>query len=192
LKLPPQKSGKLSAQALAEWIELLRKMGANTLEEVQNLRFPGTNDWGNTRSLLTTESQQQQPYKETPIHEDENLREKIQGLCRKFGIPPMLRPKVWFEMTGAKDKMQANSEFYQQLCTKYSEFIGPSITSSVIPQLAPAAGKEPENVVLDPDLHQIELDLPRTFPDHPLFMLQSSKGRDALRRILVSFSFLSQ
>ncbi|KAL3509974.1 hypothetical protein ACH5RR_029375 [Cinchona calisaya] len=86
----------------------------------------------------------------------------LKRLIRK-GIPPNLRPKVWFAMSGAAKKKSTVPESY------YND-----LTTAVVDKVTPAT-------------KQIDHDLPRTFPGHP--WLDTSEGHAALRRVLVGYSF---
>ncbi|GLT94141.1 hypothetical protein SLE2022_118990 [Rubroshorea leprosula] len=86
----------------------------------------------------------------------------LKRLIRK-GIPPVLRPKVWFSLSGAAKKKSTVPESY------YSD-----LTKAVEGKVTPAT-------------RQIDHDLPRTFPGHP--WLDTPEGHAALRRVLVGYSF---
>lgn len=86
----------------------------------------------------------------------------LKRLIRK-GIPPVLRPKIWFALSGAAKKKSTVPESY------YSDLI------KATEGKATAATK------------QIDHDLPRTFPGHP--WLDTPEGHAALRRVLVGYSF---
>nr|KJB08685.1 hypothetical protein B456_001G097600 [Gossypium raimondii] len=86
----------------------------------------------------------------------------LKKLIRK-GIPPVLRPKVWFSLSGAAKKKSTVPESYYNDLTKAVE------------------GK------VTPATRQIDHDLPRTFPGHP--WLDTPQGHAALRRVLVGYSF---
>ncbi|KAG8642123.1 TBC1 domain family member 2A [Manihot esculenta] len=86
----------------------------------------------------------------------------LKKLIRK-GIPPVLRPKVWFSLSGAAKKKSTVPESYYNDMTKAVE------------------GK------VTPATRQIDHDLPRTFPGHP--WLDTPEGHAALRRVLVAYSF---
>ncbi|XP_023512853.1 TBC1 domain family member 2B-like [Cucurbita pepo subsp. pepo] len=79
------------------------------------------------------------------------------------GIPPVLRPKIWFSLSGAAKKKSTVPESYYNDLTKAVE------------------GK------VTPATRQIDHDLPRTFPGHP--WLDTPEGHAALRRVLVGYSF---
>ncbi|XP_050938117.1 uncharacterized protein LOC103490416, partial [Cucumis melo] len=86
----------------------------------------------------------------------------LKKLIRK-GIPPVLRPKVWFSLSGAaKKKSTVRDSYYNDL------------TKAVEGKVTPAT-------------RQIDHDLPRTFPGHP--WLDTPEGHAALRRVLVGYSF---
>ncbi|KAL3849184.1 hypothetical protein ACJIZ3_011066 [Penstemon smallii] len=86
----------------------------------------------------------------------------LKRLIRK-GIPPSLRPKVWFSLSGAAKKKSTVPETY------YNDLI-----LAVENKVTPAT-------------KQIDQDLPRTFPGHP--WLDTPEGHAALRRVLVGYSF---
>jgi len=86
----------------------------------------------------------------------------LKRLIRK-GVPPALRPKVWLSVSGAAKKRSTVPETY------YDELIRAT------------EGKT------TPATHQIDHDLPRTFPCHP--WLNSEEGQASLRRVLVGYSF---
>ncbi|XP_042500347.1 growth hormone-regulated TBC protein 1-like [Macadamia integrifolia] len=86
----------------------------------------------------------------------------LKKLIRK-GIPPVLRPKVWFSLSGAAKKRSTVPESY------YEDLI-----NAVEGKATPAT-------------RQIDHDLPRTFPGHP--WLDTPEGHAALRRVLVGYSF---
>ncbi|XP_010270118.1 PREDICTED: growth hormone-regulated TBC protein 1-like isoform X1 [Nelumbo nucifera] len=86
----------------------------------------------------------------------------LKKLIRK-GIPPVLRPKVWFSVSGAAKKRSTVPESY------YSDLI-----DAVEGRVTHAT-------------RQIDHDLPRTFPGHP--WLDTPEGHAALRRVLVVYSF---
>ncbi|KAL7128519.1 hypothetical protein ABFS83_13G001200 [Erythranthe nasuta] len=86
----------------------------------------------------------------------------LKRLIRK-GIPPNLRPNVWFFLSGAaKKKSTVPDSYYRDL------------TSAVEDKITPAT-------------KQIDHDLPRTFPGHS--WLDTPEGHAALRRVLVGYSF---
>ncbi|GAA0162381.1 GTPase-activating protein [Lithospermum erythrorhizon] len=86
----------------------------------------------------------------------------LKRLIRK-GIPPTLRPKIWFSLSGAaKKKSTVPDSYYNDL------------TMAVLDKDTPAT-------------KQIDQDLPRTFPGHP--WLDTAEGHAALRRVLVAYSF---
>ncbi|KAF9688249.1 hypothetical protein SADUNF_Sadunf02G0177500 [Salix dunnii] len=86
----------------------------------------------------------------------------LKRLIRK-GIPPVLRPKVWFSLSGAAKKKSTVPESYYNDMTKAVEG---KVTAAT---------------------KQIDHDLPRTFPGHP--WLDTQEGHAALRRVLVGYSF---
>ncbi|KAJ7964750.1 TBC1 domain family member 2A [Quillaja saponaria] len=86
----------------------------------------------------------------------------LKRLIRK-GIPPVLRPKVWFSLSGAAKKKSTVPESYYNDLTKA---VDGKVTAAT---------------------RQIDHDLPRTFPGHP--WLDTPEGHAALRRVLVAYSF---
>ncbi|QDZ24491.1 Rab-GTPase-TBC domain-containing protein [Chloropicon primus] len=82
----------------------------------------------------------------------------LKSMCRQ-GVPAPFRRVVWYEASGAARIAREESAHVQY-------------------GLLSSDGAEHEN--------QIELDLPRTFPDHPWY--QSEGGQSALRRVLVAVS----
>ncbi|XP_054797224.1 uncharacterized protein LOC129302396 [Prosopis cineraria] len=86
----------------------------------------------------------------------------LKKLIRR-GIPPSLRPKVWFSLSGAAKKKSTVPESYYDDLTKAVE---EKVTAAT---------------------RQIDHDLPRTFPGHP--WLDTIEGHAALRRVLVAYSF---
>ncbi|KAK8504169.1 hypothetical protein V6N13_062528 [Hibiscus sabdariffa] len=86
----------------------------------------------------------------------------LKKLIRK-GIPPVLRPKVWFSLSGAAEKRSTVPESY------YNDL------------LMAVEGMD------TPATRQIDHDLQRTFPGHP--WLDTPGGHAALRRVLVAYSF---
>ncbi|KAK1389116.1 RabGAP/TBC domain-containing family protein [Heracleum sosnowskyi] len=79
------------------------------------------------------------------------------------GIPPVLRPKVWFSLSGAaKKKSTVPSSYYNDLIVA----VEGKVTNAT---------------------KQIDHDLPRTFPGHP--WLDTKERHAALRRVLVAYSF---
>ncbi|VFQ93762.1 unnamed protein product [Cuscuta campestris] len=86
----------------------------------------------------------------------------LKRLIRK-GIPPVLRPKVWFSLSGAAKKKSTVPESYYD-----------DLTKAVRDKVTPAT-------------KQIDHDLPRTFPGHQ--WLDTPEGHAALRRVLVAYSF---
>ncbi|XP_051140109.1 uncharacterized protein LOC127257685 isoform X3 [Andrographis paniculata] len=86
----------------------------------------------------------------------------LKKLIRK-GIPPNLRPKIWFNLSGAAKKKSTVPDSY------YAD-----LTAAVVGKVTAAT-------------KQIDHDLPRTFPGHP--WLDTADGHAALRRVLVGYSF---
>ncbi len=101
-------------------------------------------------------------------------QKRLKRLCRK-GVPPKLRPTVWFYASGGLNRKElaerAGGPTYAHLCGSGGDNGG-------------REGWEGEGEARAAALHQIELDIPRTFPDHAWF--QSAEGQAALRRVLVA------
>jgi hypothetical protein len=87
--------------------------------------------------------------------------ERLKKLCRK-GVPPELRPWVWTQVSGAAAQRRAHPAGYYAA--------------------AAAAGRAADA----PFLHQIQLDVPRTFPS--CAWTQSEVGQACLRRVLCAFA----
>ena len=87
----------------------------------------------------------------------------MKRLCRG-GVPFSQRPRVWKAVSGALDLKRNSSQSYQTLKEAASSGIEERI------------------------LRQIEGDLNRTFPSHPLF--QSEQGLNCLRAVLTVFAFI--
>ncbi|XP_052286569.1 growth hormone-regulated TBC protein 1-A-like isoform X2 [Dreissena polymorpha] len=89
-----------------------------------------------------------------------NKTRTLKRFCRK-GIPSSLRPKAWLCLSGAADRMEANSYLYQQLL----------------------AGSHPAELK-----ETVSLDIHRTFPDNLYFMSETdSRGlRKPLYNILLA------
>ena len=85
----------------------------------------------------------------------------LKNLVRK-GVPPVARPRLWRFCAGSKRFSEIKGYYNLQLIKSEMEF-------GVAKTLA-----------------QIEIDLPRTFSNQPLF--QNLKGLLSLRRVLIAFS----
>ena len=94
----------------------------------------------------------------------------LKSMCRQ-GVPAQFRPTVWFHASGAHDRMALEGDRvrYSELCKE-----GHSAPSSSSPSDS------------DKARNQIELDIPRTFPDHA--WVSTAEGHAALRRVLVAIS----
>jgi hypothetical protein len=88
----------------------------------------------------------------------------IKTLIKKYGIVPLMRPRVWMALTGAQKKMEENQGYYQMILQSSSK----SITAKVV--------------------KQIEKDVKRTYPNHPFFNDESSPVFSAMRRIFIAYS----
>lgn len=86
--------------------------------------------------------------------------EKLKKLCRN-GIPPEIRPWVWMEISGASKRKSSHHASYYSAMSRLGRH---------------------ESAYA----HQIELDIPRTFPMNS--WLQEEQGQAALRRILLAFA----
>ncbi|KAL8131160.1 uncharacterized protein LOC141710488 [Apium graveolens] len=86
----------------------------------------------------------------------------LKRMIRK-GIPPSLRPKVWFSMSGAaRKKSMAPKSYYKELL----DAVEGKVTAAT---------------------KQIDQDLPRTFGGH--LWLGTKEAQASLRRVLVAYSF---
>jgi hypothetical protein len=86
--------------------------------------------------------------------------DRLKKLCRK-GIPPQYRKWVWLEVSGAGTRRADHGPAYYKAAVE--------------------AGRE--NAVC---VHQIQLDVPRTFPS--CLWLQSDVGQVSLTRVLLAFA----
>ncbi|KAK3005371.1 hypothetical protein RJ639_017282 [Escallonia herrerae] len=102
----------------------------------------------------------------------------LKRLIRK-GIPPVLRPKVWFSLSGAAKKKSTVPESYYNDLSKAVEGMVTPATKQIDHHM-----DEPSYVAKNYDLPKSQLisDLPRTFPGHP--WLDTPEGHAALRRVL--------
>ncbi|KAF5833418.1 RabGAP/TBC protein [Dunaliella salina] len=85
----------------------------------------------------------------------------LKKLLRKGGVPADLRPWVWFEISGASSLKASRPPAY------YSDLVAASNEGCACAR-------------------QIELDLPRTFVNHPWLM--APEGQAVLRTVLLAFS----
>lgn len=85
---------------------------------------------------------------------------KLKRRCRK-GIPPFFRKWVWSEVSGANARREGHGVGY------YAKAVN-------------------EGLCRSPFERQIQLDVPRTFPDNT--WIQSEHGQEALRRVLSAFA----
>lgn len=90
--------------------------------------------------------------------------DRLKKLCRR-GVPPALRKWVWTSASGAVARQAAHGIGY------YREAVDQGRAAS-------------------PFVHQIELDVPRTFPN--CAWIQSEAGQTALRRLLLAFAHHNQ
>lgn len=101
--------------------------------------------------------------------EDKTLKiqkygKKIRSVIRSKGIPPTYRAKVWLETSGAYKKLAHNKGYYKAMIEENKNYS----------QVTEAE-------------RQIDLDLDRTFPQHPFFNKSTGDGVERLRRVLVTF-----
>ncbi|KAM7271021.1 hypothetical protein ACFE04_030235 [Oxalis oulophora] len=121
----------------------------------------------------------------------------LKKLVRK-GIPPVLRPKVWFGLSGAaKKKSTVPESYYDDLsiavvgkvtaATKQIDHLCKIVT--VLPYLYILHREEIHLLehVIELDTIPTVIDLPRTFPGHS--WLDTPEGHSALRRVLIAYSF---
>ncbi|KAK8569885.1 hypothetical protein V6N13_002597 [Hibiscus sabdariffa] len=108
----------------------------------------------------------------------------LKKLIRK-GIPPVLRPKVWFSLSGAaKKKSTVPESYYNDLTKAVDGKVTPATRQ--IDHLTVLFSFRQESVNFHPQMCAGK-DLPRTFPGHP--WLDTPEGHAALRRVLVGYSF---
>ncbi|KAL0480459.1 hypothetical protein AKO1_011005 [Acrasis kona] len=95
-----------------------------------------------------------------------NRQKQCQQLIRKHGIPSKYRPRVWMEIRGVDKKMKENEGYYDSILDVHKN--------------TPCVSAE-----------QIQLDLHRTFPQHPLFFENPvpTSGRSQMQRILTAYSW---
>eukprot|EP00884_Botryococcus_braunii_P008527 jgi/Botrbrau1/17676/Bobra.0166s0101.1 len=107
-------------------------------------------------------SEQQQAAKWAKWHKLRKLppKDTLKKLCRK-GIPAQYRAWAWPEISGAADRRA------EHLGNYFEAMVNMGNASSEFG-------------------HQIELDLPRTFPNN--VWIRSEEGQGALRRVLLAFS----
>ncbi|KAF3510444.1 hypothetical protein F2Q69_00003117 [Brassica cretica] len=105
----------------------------------------------------------------------------LKRLIRK-GIPPVLRPKVWFSLSGAAKKKSTVPESYYGDLTK-------AVDGMVTPASRQIDHVESFMLLCYCLINGVirDYDLPRTFPGHP--WLDTPEGHAALRRVLVGYSF---
>lgn len=106
------------------------------------------------------EDRQRLKWQEYSIEEQLPPHDKLKKLCRK-GIPPELRKHVWTQVSGAKERRHSHDTDYYRTAVDHGRSTSPF-------------------------LHQIQLDVPRTFPNCP--WIQSDVGQASLRRILLAFA----
>eukprot|EP00053_Salpingoeca_punica_P003409 m.43007 g.43007 ORF g.43007 m.43007 type:complete len:339 (-) comp12166_c0_seq1:235-1251(-) len=102
-----------------------------------------------------------------PVGERLPHTRKLKRFCRK-GIPNDRRAEVWMEISGANAKMRINQGLYKRLLEE---------------------GRKKYHAT---DMEQIELDLPRTFPDNLYFTGKDTGATQIgiLRNILCAFAAL--
>lgn len=79
------------------------------------------------------------------------------------GIPPQLRAIAWMELSGANSRMQQADPEYFRTCLK-------------------SLADRPDH----PIVKQVDLDIARTFPEHPYF--HTSLGCAKLRAVLLAYA----
>ncbi|KAL9316837.1 hypothetical protein ACSQ67_017838 [Phaseolus vulgaris] len=111
----------------------------------------------------------------------------LKKLIRK-GIPPVLRPKIWFSLSGAaKKKSTVPDSYYDDLTKAVDGKVTPA-TRQIDHFLYNGSGHHRPSGLFGCLLFDKCLqDLPRTFPGHP--WLDTPEGHAALRRVLVAYSF---
>ena len=94
---------------------------------------------------------------------DQLQRSALKKACRR-GIPVAVRPAAWPELSGANALRAALGAEHYARCR---------------------AAASQEGSAAAPYLKQIDLDVPRTFPEHAFF--QSDEGQAALRAVLTAY-----
>lgn len=90
--------------------------------------------------------------------------QKVQQRVRRCGIPPAYRPSLWLQLSGAAKKLKENEGYYEKMLQIHSK------------QLQSRTYEE------------IEKDLLRTYPTHPLFETRG-ETHNSMARILVAYSW---
>lgn len=96
--------------------------------------------------------------------------EDVVNIVLRCGISARWRRVLWWEWSGAKREMQNSGRSYGALVRDAEE--------------ASVSGKDG----MQDNERQINLDMERTFPDHPHYVAGGS-GLGALRRVLLAFAF---
>lgn len=96
-----------------------------------------------------------------PIEPDNS---NLKTLIRKYEIPSRYRNKLWKELTKVDKLLKENEGYYDKILEVHKD------------QACQAA-------------QQIEMDLARTFPQHPYFNNENAPGCIKMRRILTAYSW---
>lgn len=112
------------------------------------------------KSCSEKEAEQLQSWQEYVEKNELPPADKLKKLCRK-GVPPELRPFVWMRVSGASRRQQQQHSSYFAAMHRVARHESPFA-------------------------HQIELDLPRTYPSNA--WVQGEEGQAALRRVLCAFA----
>jgi hypothetical protein len=96
-------------------------------------------------------------------HKPVTKSQELKSLLRTVGVPPIYRPKIWMECTGCNKRIAENRGYYQKMLSVHDHHQSEA-------------------------QQQIDLDLQRTFPEHPYFA-QDSDGLNSMRRILIAYSW---
>ncbi|KAH9606145.1 hypothetical protein KSS87_006881 [Heliosperma pusillum] len=107
----------------------------------------------------------------------------LKRLIRK-GIPPVLRPKIWFALSGAAKKKSTVPDSYYDDLIKATEGMSTAATKQ-IDQVISICNNNISPTSSNATAYSE--DLPRTFPGHT--WLDTTEGHGALRRVLVGYSF---
>jgi len=116
----------------------------------------------------------------TPLEHTKQLTQ----LVRRYGVPEYLRSRFWLNVTGTASRMSTGSGLYFLLVNKYKDKHKMMMEEAAADD---AAGKKHSKAVTI--LLQIDKDVQRTSVNGDWD--QQSEGKEALRRILVTYSFFN-
>jgi len=107
----------------------------------------------------------------------------LKALIRQRGIPPKYRGEMWPRITNSYKLFSGNPLVYSAIIKKRVEGYMKSGNESN----SKIETRDGELCSLNPYNHQIELDLPRTFPDNIWF--NTDKVQNSLRRVLHAYTW---